>query len=260
MYKLLSVLFIFSFCIAVSAQKKLSDREREGFTGKVKLVKSDTKNDLLSAAEKSNTEQKCKYCSEHYYDRDGNLTQIINVGLNFKVAKNIIDGVETYKFSYIVEPPKYNGFYSIMVLPERPIEEPENLSPPDNRYDQKYVYEYDSLGRIKISRAFKNDGILFRKSTYTYDDKDRIVEEVYETRFDKSRIIFKYDQKGNLIERNTNTQSGIGEKDRRSKNNYSDYKFDSQGNWIERKETFTYEDLEKPVIFETLEVRTIVYY
>lgn len=260
MRKISLVLFIFTLCLTVSAQKKASDRERRGLIGPVKSVAY--KDVSLSQSEESNAEQKCGFCFEEYFDKDGNLTENLWLGLNFKWTKKIIDGFETYKASEIVEKPKekYNGFISSPIPVEKNIEEPEILFPPDERYNQKIVYEYDSLGRTKVERDFQNNGRLLRKLTYTYDDKNRIVEEIVETRSDKDHSVYKYDDKGNVLQQLNKSYSRVGGKDYETKYVYSDYKFDSQGNWTQRKEIVTYQSWNKPFITETLVMRTIVYF
>jgi hypothetical protein len=258
MSKLILVLLIFTFSLGVPAQKSISDRERTGLIGLVKSIKYEYT--LLPESENSSYFGKCLFCNETFFDKDGNFVLEMIPGLNYKWTKNIIDGFITYKFSEIVEKPKYNGFYSYPISPEKPIEEPENLVPPDERYTNKYVFEFDSLGRIKKERKFQNDGRLLNKSINIFDEKGRLIERNYETRSEKGQTIYKYDAKDNLIETLDSTQSRVGGKDDQMKSVYSDYKLDSLGNWIYRKVITTFNDLDNPLIIEELEFRKIIYY
>jgi hypothetical protein len=256
---LVLVIFVLVLFSTVSAQRKVSDKDFEGLIGAVNSVIYGS----VSAAEmdKSFWLEKPSVWEVVYYDKEGNLTQTVSLGLTYKCIFKIIDGFKTDKCSDIIEKPKYNGFYSIVVPPEKPIEEPEKLFPPDERFGTKYVYEYDSTGRIKIARYFQNNGRLTNKLTYTYDDKGKISEEISETRSNKFQTIYKYDDKGNKIEELTKSYSRVTEKnDYQSKIVYSDYKIDSQGNWIQRKEVYTFESSDKPIVREIINFRTIIYY
>ncbi len=74
-----------------------------------------------------------------------------------------------------------------------------------------------------------------------------------------SRLAFKFDDKGNVIEEllvfpNIKGENGI------TKNFYSDYKFDVHGNWIERTQTATYNRNGKTSIVKAIDHRKINYY
>ena len=116
MKQLVLVFVILTIFITGAAQKNVSDREFDGFVGPVKSF-VDAKN-FLSEARETNSNEKCLLCSEAFYDVNGNLTQTIFPGLNYKCASKIIDGFQTTKCSEIVEKPKYNGFNSSPISPE----------------------------------------------------------------------------------------------------------------------------------------------
>lgn len=249
------VLVLFS---NLAAQKRLTDREADGLKGSVKSVVYEVR---PPEPDKSDAKQEPSNWGESYYDKDGNLTLTSFPAFNYQHTVRIIDGARTYKFSEIVKKPKYEGFYSYPVSPEKPIEEPEKLTPPDERYDTKEVYEYDEAGRIKTMRSIQNNGRLLSISTYLYDAKGRKIQIIEVTRKGKGQTDFKYDEQGNETERHYKSSWEIKGTVSETKTVYSDYKFDAQGNWIARREVIDYfESATKTFTSDVIEIRTILYY
>ena len=92
------------------------------------------------------------------------------------------------------------------------------------------VFEYDSSGRI-IGKKEK-DGVNDDKCyTYKYDEKGRMVEEIYNYGSSQHSTFFKYDAGGNLVEK---SMSGYAFSYEPVNTTYS-YKFDSNGNKIEEE-------------------------
>lgn len=246
-------------CAVVPAQTKMTDREFEGLKGEVKSVRTEYANVEKSQGAPPNRERKLD--GENFYDKKGNLTQTLYPGTNRKLIYTLIDGFKTYKQSDIEKKPKpSDGVMLIMKGDGEPIEEPEKLFPPDERYDTKYVYEYDPKGRIAVERVFGNNGKLWSKRSFVYDDKGRVIEENLNDTGEITKFTFKYDDKGNLIERLDERTIKGREKNKDFKMVYSDYKLDSKGNWIERRQTWHLYTQGQPAIVETVFYRTIVYF
>jgi hypothetical protein len=125
---------------------------------------------------------------------------------------------------------------------DEPIELPERITAPDPRFDFKLTYEYDDLGRVKTEREFKNDGKLQRLYTFKYDANGKIKEETINYRSSITKTTYTYDKKGILIEELSESQfKGTGSGNT-YKDTYSEYELDSHGNWTSRKVEVLYFD------------------
>lgn len=244
---------IFTFCAVVPAQKKMTDREFEGFKGEVKSVT----NEFLKLDDPGNNNTR-KIESQVFFHKDGRYDHILYPSNNYKVVFQEIDGFKTFKSMEIKKeknPPRVTGESK-----REPIEKPEKIVPPDERFDQKYVYEYDSQGRFITEREYLNNGKLSKLTKIKYDDQGRIIEENVNDTIAISKFVYKYDEKGNLVEELENRDIKGAGTDSTSRTVYSGYKLDAKGNWIERKREYLSETGETSWKTEYLEYRTIVYY
>ncbi len=228
-----------TFCLTVSAQKKMTDREMEGLKGSVKTVFEE---DMVTKSSGSNDQinKRVKW-EEQYFDKDGNLTLKLFPPGNVKYIYSIIDGFKTFKSVPIKE--EKNPTAKMMMRDigkEKPLEENEKIVPPDDRFSFKYVYEYDANGKITKEKSYLNNGKLWKIKTKKYDGKGQKIEETVEDTVAITKYTHKYDDKGNLIEtvEERDVRNGV---DRIGKTVYSDYKVDVQGNWLERQRTETSE-------------------
>jgi hypothetical protein len=234
------------------AQKKATDRELDGLEGEVKYLS----NEYSEKNGAKRTE------SEYFYDKDGKLTEILYTASNFKYVYSVIDGFKTFKNVKIkkVNEPE-NVLRTAPIEEPKPIEKPEKLTAPDERFDFKYVYEYDSLNRIATERHFLNNNKLFRLTKYEYDDKERVRIEKVNDSVALTKFEYKYDKDGNLIKKLEDRDIKGAGFDSKNRTVYSDYKFDIQKNWTQRKSTRYYVTYGgKPEVMENYHYRTIKYY
>ena len=258
MKQILLIFFVMTFCLAVPAQKKVTDREIEGLKGAVKAVFQDY---MVTYVASGPTEiNKRVKESEYYFDKDGALTQILYPSRNSKSVFSIIDGFKTFKSSPIKEGDEPKGFLrGVIIGKEEPIEKPEKLVPPDERFTLRYVYEYDADGRVETERHYGNNGKLWRLTTYKYGKNGLVIEEIRKETGSIHKYTYKYNNRGDLIEtlRDLDFKSGVNKKERWV---YSDYKVDGQGNWTERKSIWTSKTDDRTYSSKTNYYRTITYY
>lgn len=257
------IIFMLLFCLSVSAQKKPTDREIEGLKGNVKTAFEDYNITKVSSGP-TEINKRVKW-QEYYFDKDGMLTLLVYPSHNFKYIYSIIDGFKTFKDIKIKEETADKMTFTRVLdeEEEKPIEEPEKLVEPDERFTMKYTYEYDAQGKITTERHYGNNGELWRLTKYKYDEKGRVIEEIKKEKGSTTKYIYKYDEKGNLIENSEeyNRTNGYVSK---AKTVYSDYKLDANGNWVARKEIYSSKSSSKTYSdsFDktTISYRTISYY
>lgn len=258
MKQTLLIFFVMTLCLVVPAQKKVTDREIEGLKGAAKSVVEEYLT-VQDSNGKAGDKKRIK-SAEYFFDKDGRQTQIIY--LKNKLVYSVIDGFKTFKSYEIIKRETNQGLIlsGIPLNEQKPIEEPEKLVPPDERFDYKYTYEYDSLNRIKIERQYGNNGRLYDKREFKYDGQGRVIEEIKNDRIANTKFIFKYDTKNNLIEQiEERVENSDGRRSKR-RFTYNDYKTDAQGNWTQRKQTLYFEVNGVPNNFSSMYYRTIVYY
>lgn len=258
MKKLFLIFVAMTFCLTVSAQKKVTDREMEGLKGSVKSVFDDYMMTYVSSGP-SEVNKRVK-SKEYYFDKDGNLTQILYPSDNYKIIYSIIDGFKTFKNLPIkVDNNPKDKMMTRGIVEENPLEKNEKIVPADDRFDFKYVYEYDANGRVAKEKHYGNNGKLWRITIYKYDDKGQNIQENVEDTVAITKYTHKYDEKGNLIEtlQERDVKNGF---DSKIKTVYSDYKFDAKGNWIERKSNYRNEARDEIYSTITIYYRKIAYY
>lgn len=101
---------------------------------------------------------------------------------------------------------------------------------------QKTTFTYGAQGMMSEKANFRADGEPTYKTTFKYDEKGRLQEvQVIHAGGNRYRLTYKYDgEKGfpesqDSFEADNNTPRSIV--------TYTDYEFNSQGDWIKRKET-----------------------
>jgi hypothetical protein len=213
---------------------------------------------------------KTKYQTTYLFNREGYLTEMIyEGGSNERYLYSKIDGYKTFK-TIELKTPDNNGRRLTVVDAdeEKPIEPNERLTEPDKRFDFKYVYETDNRGRIVSERQYQNNGKLFRKCTYQYTEAGVLMKETEEDTIAIMTYSFTYDEKGKVVEVNkTRDIRGPGS-DSRERIIYTELKFDSAGNWTERKTTSNVETDPMPqseipaqkYTFVDMETRALTYY
>lgn len=156
MKTILTTIFILTLFVVVYPQKKVTDREFENLKGTVKSVRTDYEEIVNFRGVVSERKRLVEW--EDFFDKDGRLTQSLSPNFNSRRDYNVIEGFKTYKYSPTQEKKVYRGFYSIVVPEGTPLEEPENLFPPDERYTEKFVYRYDSKVTSRKKEFIKTTG------------------------------------------------------------------------------------------------------
>jgi len=249
MKTIFTILIISLLFLSANAQKKLTDREFDGLKGKVKSVAWSATD--FETKDGKTIEKKSGVKYEEQYDENGNISMTLNYIIGDKNIYSIIDGNKTFKSAGI------DGFDGSGISSAKA--ETDSSKIRDERYLLMYKYKYDDKKRVTEQTLYSNTGELHSRRIYKYDEKGRITEkESYNTyNSDKitSRSTMKYDNENNLIEENTNM---FVNNRNTSQKIYSNYKFDSQGNWIERSYIFTFNG--KRDDSKTIDHRTIIYY
>lgn len=250
---ILTLFFVVSGCSTVPAQKKMTDRELEGLKGSVKSVIIEIENLNPNGTSAGQARQKN---IEYYFDKEGKVTEMVFPELNGKWIFSIIDGFKTYKNTKINKEPESNA----MVVVVNPPKKADNTVSPDERYNGKFIYKYDVQGRVKTEEHYFNDGKLYQKTEFKYDDKGRLKEKIEDNTSGLTIYTHKYDEKGNLIEQLEDSNVKKHGVDRDSKTIYSEYKIDSQGNWTQRTETSYIKEKGESFIAKSIYYRTITYH
>jgi hypothetical protein len=216
----------------VFAQKKMTDREFNGLQGRVKSVYIEDA-DLEIVKGKTIVKNRAMQFDE-LYDENGNMTQSSMYYMGDRNIFSFIDGEKISKSADFYSP---TASKAVIVASGK-----KQSKSPDARYDKKYQYEYDTKGRIIEERKYRSDGTLFFKSTYKYNDAGNPVEQVlYSDEKVSENYYYTYDSKGNLIELKF-VPTGINGETNITIHRFKDYKFDAQGNWIQRTQTTVYTD------------------
>lgn len=189
---------VFCACAVPNTLKKQTDRERDGFTGKVSNVYVSTiyPGGVRCAKQSSS------------YDVDGRLTKhtIYTKGCGAEYI--------TTNYTYAADGRRTSSINEVA--------------------GGSTVFRYDANGRLsdEISAFNENEAVQVH---YSYDEKGRIFEKTYSTNDTQyGREIYEYsgEQKAPSKFSFTNT------KENKSLTiTYSSYEFNSQGDWLKREET-----------------------
>lgn len=249
----LTLFLAISGCSTIPAQKKMTDREFEGFKESVKLVITEIESLDPNGVLPNQSRQKE---DEYYFDIEGNVTEVVMPKFNEKMIFRVVDGFKTYKNTKINKEPESNLTVKVIDQPAKS----DNTVSSDNRYNVKFTYEYDEMGRVKIEEQYFNDSKLFQKTQFKYDDKGRLKEQIAVNTSDLTTYTYKYDDKGNLIEQLEARKVKKYGVDRNIKTIYSEYKVDSKGNWTQRTMTAYIKEQGKSFIVKRVFYRTITYF
>jgi hypothetical protein len=248
MTHILVALILLVACNQVSITIIETDREHDGFIGPVKKVF--VQRSPLSGGDYP-LGSRCRQMTKVY----GQYGRLLQHSLYLGTCGN--DEIR-YEYSYdpggdrIEKSRKIRGGGS---HPPPPVA--LGSTPDTGKRETRMWFMFERLsGKIVESASYRPDGKIINKTKYTYDDKGRMRETTVRDRGGRvsSRRVYGYsgdervpssfvyyDAKGNVHERIT----------------YSDYKFNSQGDWISRKEA-TEERYNRRSV--SLTVREIEYY
>jgi hypothetical protein len=208
------------------AQTKQSDRDFEGLKGNVKSILIERADAKLKAGKIVESNRR-KHESSIFQTDGSSLTKTHfhwETGEVFETNTYLrVDGDKVVKT-------EMGPGAIIATITEVP---PPDAKPFDSRYDFKFKYTYDGLGRIVEEALWHSNGELWMRYTYQYlpgerrelvYDKDGALNQKYS---------YKLDEKGHEIEMTAyDTKSDAIE----GKEKYTYVKFDPQGNWTKRIE------------------------
>ena len=140
----LLIFFIAVLCLAVPAQKKLTDRDLEGLKGAVKTVVVEYVETIDSSGGKPDKTRKKGH--EYLFDKDGRMIQ--ELYRNYKGVFTVIDGFKTFKRYDLKPNESKNLAKTILMSKNEPIDKTDVIGQPDERFLIKFIYQYDSQGRI----------------------------------------------------------------------------------------------------------------
>lgn len=245
----LAIIILLLF-VSVNAQKKMTDIEFDELKGKVKSVI--TSYSYFENIDGNLVEKQSGNKFEVYYDETGNTAQTLNYVVGDKNIYSFVEGEKTFK-TFKIQGVGGSGISAN-------VNSINKQKPRDERYSIKLTYKYDEKGKITEKNVYSNDGSLITKTIYKYDKQGRVEEtETYNVDKISSKQTVKFDSKNNVAEAllvfpNISGDDGI------TKKSYSDYKFDAQGNWIERTQIATYKRSGKTTVVKTIEHRKIDYF
>lgn len=224
------IFLVLIFCITctqASDTKRASDREHDGFVGPVKKVFVEW---LPISGGNYPVGSRCRQMTK-VYEQSGRLMQhSLHPGAcgSDEIRNN---------YSYAPDGSRTEKSQEIRGKDGPPPPVAPRSTSEEDKGKPRMIFKYDpSSGRKIESTSIRPSGKIIYKTAYSYDDKGRMVEttgygsdgqvssrRVYgysgDERFPSSFAY--YDGKGNVYERTS----------------YSDYEFNSQGDWIRRKET-----------------------
>ena len=218
------------FCVLsfqATATKRESDREHDGFVGPVKKVFVTW---TPIAGSNYPPGSKCRQMTNEY-DQTGRLTRHSvypgecgsdEIREDFTYSP---DGNKTTKYQEIL-----GENSSPLPPPAAPADEKKEDGPP------KEVSKYDDAGRLVEEGMMLPSGKFRYKITYTYDAKGRLIETTGHDGDDRvsSRRVYTYsgDERVPSVFVYYDRDGKI-----RLRTTYTDYKFNSKGDWTERKQT-----------------------
>lgn len=236
------------FSLACLGQK-MTDRELDGFKGKVKFVEGWSEETGLS---KKTVKDKPEISDDVVYDEAGNEVKYTFYYMGERTTYFVLEGDKVSK-SERFQASAVEGLKMATALG------PRKSKPADDRYETKFKYDYDKNGRIIVERRYSNDGSLKRRISYSYGRDNWPLSETSYIDGPHYKKTFKYDGSGNLAEEISINYDQNGNEASLLSYKYTDYKLDKTGNWIERKETISHPgEKEPPRIY--IEHRNIIYY
>ncbi|HMS43577.1 MAG TPA: hypothetical protein PKE69_25340 [Pyrinomonadaceae bacterium] len=196
--KIYILLFALIFTSCTTKLHRQTDRERDGFVGKVARVYIST---LFP------TKGKCPIKS-NTYDANGNLTKqkIYTNGCGDKFITT------DYRISA----------------------DGKRISTTEGTQQSKTIYNFDTSGRIsEETTSFNNAETLQVK--YFFDEKGRIKEKIYTTNGTQyGKDVYEYVGENNAPAKFTYTDS---RNEKSVSIIYTNYEFNSEGDWVKREET-----------------------
>jgi methionine-rich copper-binding protein CopC len=230
------------------------DTVLNGFKGKVKTVTIEEAKIVKKAGKfvelKRRTQEKADY------DENGYLKEKIDYEDSSKNTYQFIGGDKTIKVSFF-DPPNVGNS---PVTSIRALATDQSDKPTDPRFNTRFKYEFDEAGRVKEEIIYLSNGDLWLREVFSYDSKglrNKIAR--FEGNGNKPyEQIFTFDSNGNEIEMKYDYPEPDEEDAIFA---YSDYQFDTNGNWTKRtKSEVTIKKGKRIVTSMSVAYRTITYY
>lgn len=224
-------LLILIFCVACtqgSITKRMTDRENEGLIGPAKKVFVEWS--PISPVPNIPAGSRCRVETD-VYDESGRLMQhssfsgicgVDETREDYSYAKN---GSRTSKTKRIIDkdsPP-----------PPPPVMANPNWK--EEKGEPKDVFKYDASGKLTEEASIMPSGKVLYKTTYLYDAKGRMVEmDSGDGNRKPIRRVYSYTGDERFP---SGFQYIGGDGKVYEQTSYSDYEFNSHGDWIKRMET-----------------------
>lgn len=261
----LSILLLFTFTancqskiadpkVTASNPQKPLDIVLEGFKGKVKTVTIEEA-ELVKKAEKF-VELKRKMKEVIEFNESGFLKEKIDYERGSKDTFQFIDGYKTIKASYFQRPDSEDSCRTSITA----LAIDQSNESTDSRYNTRFKYKFDEAGRVKEEIIYLSSGDLWLREVFSHDSKglrNKIAR--FEGNGNKPyEQIFTFDSNGNEIEMKYDYPEPDEEDAIFA---YSDYQFDTNGNWTKRtKSKVTIKKGKRIVTPMSVVYRTITYY
>jgi hypothetical protein len=224
-------LFIF-FTFTAPAQKQMNDAQAEALKGKVKKVVTEMSKFVEQDGALVETERVQMNTVE--FDISGNKIKTLSYWRGKPVSQTVYGIIEGQRYEKIEEISKPEG-----LLPGPIAASPTKQNPVQKKRDERYTrilkYLYDEKARRIKEDEFDNTGSLTKSSVYKYDDKGNLVERNW-ILFNEKQVISKqktistFDEKGNLIKTIWTLPTSSGDTSEIT-TTYEYTEFDDQGNW-----------------------------
>jgi hypothetical protein len=255
-----TILLIFAICLlslTAFSQNKQTDLQFKGLKGKVKSVQSSSL--YLGTKDEPKKSPKRDYYSIEIYNLEGNLVEELNPERGTKYVYEFVDGFLSMR-EVVVDKRKSDGARGGLIGNAENMEKPLKSIKPDERFISRYEYEYDDNGRRKLRRIFFSDGKMDSITRYSYNSAGLLENEIYNSYGNKWSYYYSYDNDGNRKEKIMKRSNVNNVVDMKDLQEYRDYKFDTEGNWVERKYTFNHEYGGSSTTSESIEYREIKYH
>lgn len=247
------------FCLALTgfSQRKQTDLEFDGLRGKVESLQNSST--YFGTKDKPEKSPKRRYGRIRFYGLDGNITEELDSDAGIKYLYEFVDGFLSMKEVVVDEKKAANIMRGRLIGNAEDMEKPLKTIKPDERFTTRFDSEYDNSGRRKVRRIFFSDGKMDSITHYIYNSAGLLETEIYNSYGNKWSYFNAYDTSGNLKEMTMKRSDVRGVIDMINRTKYSNYKFDENGNWIERRYTYQSEDSGSSTISEGVDYRDINY-
>lgn len=252
---LLSLLFFTTFILQGVFAQVATDSQIERLRGNVKTMQVETAN--LNGTSGKWQESGRGIAKTFAWNRKGFQTEQVWFGsrpnmihsdplIKIVTTYNVARKVQTEKSYDVHKPDPVNRLPSIVVLdangkPVKPSTPPSKPKAADGAVINQVVYKFDRKGNLEEKLHY--DGVMSKgklsfKQNYSWDKQGKLQEETFYNSAGKlsEKYIYKHDPQGNELEQLRYDAKG----ENVSRETYSEYKFDAQGNWIQRVKQMDY--------------------